>query len=124
MNQIDEIYTAYPFYGARKVAKELSIRLGRPVNRKQVRRLMRLMGIEAVYQKPQLSRNDVLHPVYPYLLKGVLIDHPNQVWGTDITYIRLKQGFVYLVAYLDWFTRYVVSWALSTTLEGVWCKTI
>jgi len=78
---------------------------------------MREMGIEAIYQKPNLSVNAMPHPVYPYLLQGVTASHPNHIWGTDITYIRMHQGFVYLTAYLDWFSRFVLSWRLSTTLE-------
>lgn len=111
MNRIDELYTNRPFYGSRKIAQELGY------NRKRIQRLMRIMGIEAIYQKPNLSKNNILHPVYPYLLQGVTADHPNHIWGTDITYIRMQQGFVYLSAYLDWFSRFVLSWRLSTTLE-------
>jgi len=111
MNQIDELYTRRPFYGSRKIAKDLGY------NRKRIQLLMREMGIEAIYQKPNLSKNNLPHPVYPYLLKGVVADHPNHIWGTDITYIRMHQGFLYLTAYLDWFSRFVLSWRLSTTLE-------
>ena len=111
MNRIDELYTKRPFYGSRKMAKELGY------NRKRIQRLMRQMGIEAIYQKPNLSKNNMPHPVYPYLLKGIVAAHPNHIWGTDITYIRMHQGFLYLTAYLDWFSRFVLSWRLSTTLE-------
>lgn len=111
MNRIDVLYTKRPFYGSRKIAHDLGY------NRKRIQRLMREMGIEAIYQKPNLSNNPVAHPVYPYLLRGVTADHPNHIWGTDITYIRMHQEFVYLTAYLDWFSRYVLSWRLSTTLE-------
>lgn len=111
MNSIDVLYTKWPFYGSRKIAKELGY------NRKRIQRLMREMGIEVLYQKPDLSRNDLPHPVYPYLLKGVRAGHPNHIWGTDITYVRMKQGFLYLTAYLDWYSRFVLSWRLSTTLE-------
>ena len=111
MNGIDEIYTKWPFYGARKIARELGY------NRKRIQRLMRIMGIEAIYQKPNLSRNSQPHPVYPYLLRGVKATNPNHIWGTDITYIRMQKGFLYLAAYLDWYSRYVLSWRLSTTLE-------
>ncbi len=110
MNQIDELYTKRPFYGSRKIAKDLGY------NRKRIQRLMREMGIEAIYQKPNLSKNNIPHPIYPYLLKGVVAGHPNHIWGTDITYIRMHQGFLYLTAYLDWFSRFVLSWRLSTTL--------
>lgn len=120
LNEIDRIYTACPFYGVRRITAQ-SKRDGLVANHKRVHRLMQVLGIEAVYPKPNLSKNSQVHPVYPYLLKGLVIDHPNQVWGTDITYIRLQQGFVYLVAFLDWFSRYVVSWALSTTMEAAFC---
>lgn len=110
MNRIDEIYTAHPFFGSRRIAHEIG------VNRKQIQRLMREMGLEALYPKPNLSKNANQHPVYPYLLRGVTADHPNHIWGTDITYIRMHQGFLYLVAFLDWYSRYVLSWRLSTTL--------
>lgn len=112
MNQIDGLYTKRPFYGSRKIARDLGY------NRKRVQRLMRQMGIEAIYQKPNLSQNNLPHPVYPYLLKGVTAHHPNHIWGTDITYIRMHQGFLYLVAYLDWFSRFVLSFKLSTTLDS------
>lgn len=111
MNRIDVLYTKRPFYGSRKIAHELGY------NRKRIQRFMREMGIEAIYQKPNLSINAFPHPVYPYLLQGVTAGHPNHIWGTDITYIRMHQGFVYLTAYLDWFSRFVLSWRLSTTLE-------
>ena len=111
MNSIDELYTKRPFYGSRKIAWDLGY------NRKRIQRLMREMGIEAIYQKPNLSKNTLPHPIYPYLLQGVTANHPNHIWGTDITYIRMHQGFLYLTAYLDWFSRFVLSWRLSTTLE-------
>jgi len=121
MNRIDRLYTAYPFYGSRVMAKNLSSEVGIPVNRKRIQRLMGNMGLEAVYPKPNFSRNDKPHPVYPYLLKGLDISQPNQVWGTDITYIRLSQGFLYLVAILDWYSRYVLAWRLSNTLDAGFC---
>lgn len=121
MRAIDELYTAHPFYGSRKITKQLSRDRNEAVNRKRVQRLMRLMGIEAIYPKPNLSQNTATHPVYPYLLKGLPIVRPNQVWGTDITYIRMKHGFVYLVAFIDWFSRLVLSWKLSTTMEASFC---
>jgi len=117
MNKIDEIYTASPFYGSRRIAKEVSLQLGEAVNRKRVQGLMQDMGIQALYPKPNLSRSNPSHAIYPYLLKGVTAGYPNHIWGTDITYIRMHHGFVYLVAYLDWFSRFVLSWRLSTTLE-------
>ena len=117
MRSIDELYTAHPFYGSRKIARQLSRDRNEAVNRKRMQRLMRLMGIEAVYPKPNLSQNSTPHPTYPYLLRGLNIIRPNQVWGTDITYIRMKHGFVYLVAFIDWYSRLVLSWKLSTTME-------
>ncbi len=121
MHKIDEIYTKYPFYGSRRMAVAVTRELGRDVNRKQAKRLMQEMGYEAIYPKPNLSKNNTPHPVFPYLLKGLPITHPNQVWGTDITYIKLLHGFLYLVAILDWYSRFVVSWSLSTTLEWEFC---
>lgn len=115
MNRIDELYTKRPYFGSRRIAAELG------VNRKRVQRLMRTMGIEAIYPKPNLSANNRPHPVYPYLLTNITAAHPNHVWGTDITYIRMRQGFCYLVAFLDWFSRFVLSWRLSTTLDVRFC---
>lgn len=115
MSRIDEIYTDMPYYGVMRITNQLR-RDGYTVNEKRVRRLMRAMGLEAIYRKPNLSRNDASHPVYPYLLRGIPIVRPNQVWGTDITYIRMKRGFLYLVAFLDWYSRYVLAWRLSTML--------
>lgn len=111
MNRIDVLYTKRPFYGSRKIAQELGY------NRKRIQRLMREMGIEGLVPKRNLSKNNTPHPVYPYLLKGITAGHPNHIWGTDITYIRMQYGFLYLVAYLDWFSRFVLSFRLSTTLE-------
>ena len=121
MNRIDKLYTDYPFYGSRVMAKNLELELGFPINRKRIQRLMGDMGLEGVCPKPNFSKNEKPHPVYPYLLKGLKIDRPNQVWGTDITYIRLAQGFLYLVAILDWYSRYVVAWKLSNTLDASFC---
>lgn len=115
MNRIDELNTKRPYFGSRRIADELDM------NRKRAQRLMRVMGIEALYPKRNLSLNNIPHPVYPYLLRGLPITRVNQVWGTDITYIRMKYGFVYLVAILDWFSRFVVSWRLSTTLGTDFC---
>jgi putative transposase len=117
MHRIDKIHTDWPTYGTRTIAAQLRRDTEIEIGRKRVRTLMEEMGIAAIYQKPNLSKNGASHPVFPYLLKGVKVIRPNQVWGTDITYIRLHGGFVYLVAYLDWYSRYVVSWKLSTTLE-------
>lgn len=121
MHTIDRLYTDYPFYGSRKMAAAVSREIGRPINRKQTQRLMREMGYEAIYPKPNLSKNNEAHPTYPYLLRGLTVDHCNHVWGTDITYVRMLKGFVYLVAILDWYSRFVVSWRLSTTLELEFC---
>jgi putative transposase len=120
MRCLDEQYTRAPFYGSRKMTAWL-VRQGFKVNRKRVSRLMALMGIEAVYPKPKLSQPGTGHKIYPYLLRGVAVERVNQVWSTDITYIRMAQGFVYLVAVLDWFSRFVLSWALSLTMEIDFC---
>lgn len=121
MHQIDEIWTEAPFYGSRKTAKELSRRNGRPVNRKRTQRLMRIMGIEAIYPKPKTSYPNLQHQIYPYLLKSLAVIRPNQVWGTDITYIRMHQNWLYLVAIMDWFSRRVLAWELSDRLEAEFC---
>jgi len=115
LRQIDELYMLRPFFGSRKMAVELG------VNRKRVQRLMRILGIEAHYPKPNLSRPAPGHQVYPYLLRGVTIERPNHVWSTDITYIPMRGGFLYLVAVMDWFSRFVLSWELSCTLETSFC---
>lgn len=120
MRRIDEIYTKWPFYGARKMVAELRGE-GHTVNRKRVRRLMRLMRIEAIYQKPNTSRKHPDHKIYAYLLKGLAIDHANQVWCADISYIPMAKGFVYLVAIMDWFSRRVLAWRLSITMETDFC---
>ena len=118
--RIDEAYTRWPFYGVRRMTAWLR-REGESVNPKRVRRLMRLMGLEAIYPKKRLSLPDKQNRRYPYLLGGVVIDRPDQVWGADITYIRLERGFAYLVAVLDWFSRYVLSWRLSESLGEAFC---
>jgi putative transposase len=120
MHQIDRLFTNYPFYGVRKMTAHLC-RQGHQVNVKRVRRLMRKMGLEAVYPTPKLSQRHPEHRVYPYLLRDLPILKPNQVWCTDITYIRLVSGFVYLVAIMDWFSRYVISWELSISLDTEFC---
>lgn len=114
--RIDEIYTQYPFYGYRRITAQLR-REGVMVNHKRIQRYMQEMGIQGICPGPNLSKRNKENTVYPYLLAGLTIDHPNQVWGIDITYIRLKHGWLYLVAIMDWFSRYVVSWELSQTLE-------
>jgi putative transposase len=121
MKQIDQVYTDWPVYGSRKIAGELVRRLKQPVNRKRVRRLMKAMGIEAIYPKPNLSRSHPEHPIYPYLLKGVVAKYPDHIWGVDITYIPMHKGWLYLVAILDWYSRYIVAWELSDNLEAAFC---
>lgn len=120
MRLLDEQYTQTPFYGSRRMTQWLR-RKGYPVNRKRVQRLMRTMGIEALRPRPVANRSGEEHKIYPYLLRELAIVRPNQVWATDITYIRLRGGFAYLVAILDWFSRYVVSWQLSNSLDRLFC---
>jgi len=120
MHLIDEEYTKTPFYGSRRI-REILKRKGYLINRKRIQRLMRLMGIEAIYPKPNLSKPYPGHKIYPYLLRNKTVDRVNQVWGIDITYIRMKHGWLYLVAIMDWVSRYVLSWELSTTLEIDFC---
>jgi putative transposase len=115
-HRIDEVYTAHPYYGSRRIAVQLR-REGQVINRKAVQRHMREMGIWSVTPGPQTSRRAPGHPVYPYLLGTVTSSYPNHVWGIDITYIRLQASWLYLVAILDWYSRYVVSWELDQTLE-------
>ena len=120
MQLLDQEYTAHPFLGSRRLTKWL-IDQGAMVNRKRVQRLMRRMGLEAIYPKPKLSAASRGHRIYPYLLRNVSIDRPDQVWSTDITYVPLASGFMYLAAILDWFSRYVIAWRLSNTLDGSFC---
>lgn len=120
MDLIDIQYLRAPFYGSRKIMVYLNS-IGHAVNRKRVRRLMALMGIEAIYPKKNTSKRNHEHKVYPYLLKDLNIDRPNYVWSADITYIRLCSGFLYLMAIIDWYSRYVVSWKLSNSLESEFC---
>jgi putative transposase len=120
MKLIDQQYTRAPFYGSRRMTAWLQSR-GYAVNRKRVTRLMRVMGIEAVYAKPKLSQPGEGHKIYPYLLKRLRIERRDQVWWTDITYIPMAQGFLYLVAVMDWFSRFVLSWTLSVTMELAFC---
>jgi putative transposase len=120
MRLLDEEYTRHPFYGVRRMTHWLQTQ-GWDAGLKRVRRLLRLMGLEAIYPKPRLSIPAPGHRIYPYLLRGVAIERPNQVWSTDITYIRMAHGFVYLTAIMDWFSRYVLSWRLSITLENDFC---
>ena len=120
MRRIDELYTARPFLGSRRMSWYLN-REGREVNRKRVQRLMRLMGLEAIYPKRRLSRAGKESKRYPYLLRGLEIIRPDQVWAADITYIRLLRGYLYLVAVLDWWSRYVLSWQISNSLDAQFC---
>jgi putative transposase len=120
MALIDREYTDHPFIGSRRMAKWLQGE-GHAVNRKRVQRLMRLMGLEAVYPKPRLSANGTGHKVFPYLLRNVAIERVHQVWSTDITYIPMPLGFMYLTAVMDWHSRYVLSWRLSNTLDVGFC---
>ena len=119
MNLIDLVYTEFPYFGSRRITEMLEREHNKIVNRKHTQRLMREMGIEAIYPKSKFSLSDSnsTHKKYPYLLRNLTINRPNQVWGTDITYVKLNQGFAYLVAIMDWFSRYVVAWELSNCLE-------
>lgn len=120
MRLLDELHLHHPFYGSRTLTLELK-KLGKPVNRKRVQRLMRLMGLESVAPKPNTSRPAPEHPIYPYLLRGLEISRVNQVWASDITYIPLAHGFAYLVAIMDWYSRRVLSWRVSNTLDTGFC---
>ena len=120
MRLIDEQYLRTPYYGVPKMTEHL-LRLGHPVNHKRVERLMRLMGLRAAAPRRWLSQPDKAHRIYPYLLRGVAVERPDQVWCSDITYIRLAGGFIYLVAVMDWFSRYVLAWELSNTLDADFC---
>ena len=120
MKLIDQQYLTTPFYGSRRMKVWLG-REGHSVNRKRVRRLMRTMGLQAIYRRPRTSKPGPGHKVYPYLLGGMEITRPNQVWAADITYIPMARGFHYLVAIMDWYTRYVVAWRLSNTLDADFC---
>ena len=117
---IDEEYTRHPFFGSRKMVKYLETQ-GYRVNRKRVQRLMRHLGLAAMAPGPNTGRSHPEHKVYPYLLRGLKITRPNQVWSTDITYIRLAKGFAYLVAIIDWYSRRVLSWRLSNSMDSVFC---
>jgi putative transposase len=120
MRRIDEQYTARPFYGSRRMTIWLNEQ-GEEVNRKRVQRLMRVMGLEAIYPKPRLSLAGKGHRIYPYLLRGVKVERRDQVWSSDITYVPMPSGFMYLAAVIDWYSRYVIGWRLSNTLDGSFC---
>jgi putative transposase len=122
MRLIDEEYTRHPFYGSRRLAGWLCDQ-GHPACRDRVRRLMRFLGLQAIYPKKRLSLGNTEHQKYPYLLRGMKIDRPDQVWCSDITYIRLRGGFVYLTTVMDWHSRFVLSWDLSITLDAEFCVT-
>lgn len=120
MRLIDELFTAHPFYGSRQMRNALR-RMGHKTNRKRVQRLMRKMGLQSIAPRPNTSKAHPQHKVYPYLLRGLNIVRPNHVWCSDITYIRLSGGFVYLTAIMDWHSRYVLSWELSVSMESDFC---
>lgn len=120
MRVIDELFTGVPFFGSRRLTAGLK-RAGYRVNRKRVRRLMALMGLEAIYPKRKTSATNSAHKKYAYLLSDFVVQRPNQVWATDITYIRMRTGYLYLVAIMDWYSRYVLSWRLSNTMEVSFC---
>ncbi len=120
MHLIDEEYTRHPFYGSRRLKGWLKDQ-DQSASRDKVRRLMKLMGLEAIYPKKRLSLKNKDHKTYPYLLRGLKIDHPDHVWASDITYIRLRRGFAYIVAVMDWFSRFVLAWELSLSLDSGFC---
>jgi putative transposase len=123
MDEIYDIYLDFPFYGSRKMSKELKLREW-DVGRKQARSLMQKIGVEAIYQKPNTSKAHPEHKIYPYLLNDITINRPNQVWCTDITYIRVQAGWVYLMAVMDWHSRRVISWGVSSTMDVEFCARI
>lgn len=121
MRQIDELYTKHPFYGSRQIRNHLTLHSNKKFNRKRIQRLMRLMGLESVAPRKRTTVANSKHKVYPYLLRGLPITRPNQVWCSDITYIRLRGGFVYLTVEMDWYSRYVLSWEVSVTMDDSFC---
>ena len=121
MRMIDEIYTRSPFYGSRRITAQLNRDHNEEWNRKRIQRLMRIMGIRGVAPGPDTSRPHPENKIYPYLLRDMAIDKVNQVWSTDITYIPMARGFMYLVAVIDWYSRYVLSWELSNTMDTTFC---
>ena len=122
MHAIDEIFTKCPFYGKRRICIELQ-KQGIAIGIKKTRSLMQKMGLETIYQKPKTSISHPDHQKYPYLLRGIDITAPNHVWATDITYIRMPQGFIYLIAIIDWYSRFILTWDISITLEATFCIT-
>jgi len=123
MLEIDKIHLKWPYYGTRRMTAELQ-NMGYVVGRKLIRRLMRLMGIEVIYPRQNTSQPNKDHKIYPYLLRGLKIDHINQVWQTDITYIPMKRGFMYLMAVIDVHSRYVLNWSISNSMEATWCTQV
>lgn len=123
MRLIDEQYFKTPFYGIRRVTAWLR-NMGYKVNRKRIKRLMELVGWQTIYRKRNTSKKDKQNPVYPYLLRDLVIDHPNQVWAIDITYVPMRRGFMYLCAVIDVYTRLVVNWGISNTMTSLWCRQI
>ena len=121
MHRIDRIYTQWPFFGGRRICAMLRQERRAPVNHKRVQRLMQRMGLQAIYPRKRLSQPQPGHRVYPYLLRGVKVDRPDQAWASDITYLPLQGGFVYLVAVMDWFSRYVLAWGVSITMDVAFC---
>ncbi len=121
MHAMDKLYTDHPHYGKRSMSANLK-NMGLNVGVDLACTLMKKMGIEAIYQKPNLSKPNITHKVYPYMLRGVKIERVNQVWSTDITYIRMRNGFMYLTAVIDWYSRYVLAWRLSNSLDGLFCR--
>jgi len=120
MRHLDEVYLKYPFYGTRRMVQELND-MGYSINRKRIQRLMRLMGLQTIYPKPKTSRRNVDHVVHPYLLRNVNIIRKNQVWSSDITYIPIKGGYFYLTAVMDWFSRFVLGWQISNSMDSTFC---
>lgn len=123
MQAMDKLYTDHPHYGKRNMSVNLK-KLGYNVGVDLARTLMKIMGIQAIYQKPNLSKPNLTHKVYPYLLRGVKIERVNQAWSTDITYIPMRNGFLYLTAVMDWYSRYVIAWRLSNSLDGLFCREV
>jgi putative transposase len=123
MNEIDQIFMTCPFYGKRRISAVLKSR-GHNVGVDLARSLMRRMGLQAIYPKPNLSKPHPGHKVYPYLLRGVEINRSDQVWSTDITYLPMRNGFLYLTAVIDWYSRYILAWKLSNSLDGIFCREV
>lgn len=123
MHAMDMLYTDHPHYGKRSMSFNLK-NMGHNVGVDLARTLMRMMGIEAIYRKPNLSKPNATHKIYPYILRGVKIMRVNHVWSTDITYIRMRNGFMYLTAVIDWYSRYVLAWRLSNSLDGLFCREV